>query len=133
MMNSKILLSTLFRNSDDNTSLKPQGGSLKQKAERYLSKGTKTIEKNELKFPKIKQEDNAVSKLLNNIKGKKDNQFEGAQKDSAFNVYKAKKTIVVAEPIEIEPSPQISVELLYNKNYGDEMEKHLYFAMVRPL
>lgn len=81
------------------------------------------------KLNKNKTDENAVAKVLNNVKGSKPKRqpnFEGGPK---LQLQKPQKIVEVTEPIDIE-LPVFNPEILYDRTYGEEMERNIYSMMV---
>ena len=130
MIDEETVQTSLFQKSDNKSNVKSQTMLTSQMADLLISKNRKYTSKREHKTSRIKQDENAVSKLLNKIKENKKKQIETSENEVKSSTYACEETFLVAEPIEIEFGPEISVEFIYNKDYGETMEESLYSAMV---
>ena len=154
MLQTKALLTSLLGISEERPRMKSQEAGMRYKEKQGQVKAKKifdepkkisddtrkNVDDKDKKQGKVKEVNHAVSKLLNNIKASKVKQEEENQKPNVmplaqkqgprFQPYKPQRAPLTTEPVEVESGPHVDVELLYERDYGDEMEKTLFTNMV---
>jgi hypothetical protein len=139
MLQTKSLFTSLFGVPPEKPAKKSQEPQMQLTVKGIQQKTNKIFDNIEKKSSKPKVDENAVAKLLKNVKAahakhveelKKAEPLDSRQKGPKFHPFKPQRAPIITEPVEIETLPQIDIELLYDKEYGDDMEKHLFSNLV---
>lgn len=128
-MQTNRVLASLFEKSGTKPDQRHAYNSRAEKAI-YPSKSIKTVEKKDLKSSQSRNDENLVPKVLRNVKNSRGKREPSAERPLKVQPPRPQKTIEIAEPIEIEPDTNRNVELLYDLEYGEDMEKILYATIV---